>query len=105
MLLIKKPELTRYLKGYNLDYVNFNILDIRPQNEHCAAILMHDTRPSNPEPWCVQYGGGGHYFPTYEEMAAYCELRGWCSAGPLHQRATPGKSRLATNKMIGETQV
>ena len=26
-------------------------------------------------PWCVQYGGGGHYFATYAELRAYIEGR------------------------------
>lgn len=33
--------------------------------------------PDSCRPYCVQYGGGGHYFNTMHETRAYCYGRGW----------------------------
>lgn len=29
-------------------------------------------------PYCVQYGGNGHYFKTLDACRAYCRERRWC---------------------------
>ena len=77
MVLVEDRALTRYLHGYMLDYANFSVLEIYPQDKRFAAIIMQDRRANSPTPWCVQYGGGGHYFPTRGELDAYCQRRGW----------------------------
>ncbi|HHV11299.1 MAG TPA: hypothetical protein GXX75_13600 [Clostridiales bacterium] len=73
-----KPELERYeryLDGYRLDYEHFEVIDIIPQDNELAAIIMHDIRADAGKPWCVQFRGGGHYFFTREELDDYCHSR------------------------------
>ncbi len=76
MVIVTDPKLTRYLRE-GLDLVNFDVLEIHPQDKRNAAIIMHDRRENRPTPWCVEYGGGGHYFDTREELDAYFKRRGW----------------------------
>lgn len=42
-----------------------------------------------PQPYCVQYGGSGHYFRTEADVLAYCCGRGWVE-GVVHERVRPG---------------
>lgn len=37
--------------------------------------IQHD--PDQIKPWCVQYGGGGHYSQTMPEAVDYCRSRKW----------------------------
>ena len=37
--------------------------------------IQHD--PDEVMPWCVQYGGGGHYFLTMPEAVNYIRSRKW----------------------------
>jgi len=67
----------RYLRGYMLDYDNFEVIEIIPQNKRFAATIMHDRREESIHPWCVQYAGNGHYFATRGELDTYCRRRGW----------------------------
>ncbi len=75
-----KPELQkhrRYLVGYQLDYVNFEVMDIVPQDRRFAVTVMHDRRADAYKPWCVQYRGSGYYFFTREDLDDYCNDRGF----------------------------
>jgi len=76
MLLVKDKKLHRYLWPA-IDCVNFDVLEIHPQNERLAAIIQYDRREDAYHHWCVQYAGNGHYFFTREELDAYCHRRGW----------------------------
>jgi hypothetical protein len=78
-----KPELQkhkRYLEGYRLDYKNFEVIDIVPQDKEFAVTVMHDRRTDAHKPWCIQYRGSGRYFFTREELDDYCrgrDFKGW----------------------------
>jgi len=43
----------------------------------CDVWLQHieDNTPPNYASYCVQYGGGGHYFPTLKEAEVYLKKR------------------------------
>lgn len=43
----------------------------------CDVWLQHieDNAPPSYASYCVQYGGGGRYFPTLEEAQAYLQNR------------------------------
>ena len=60
-----------------LDYDNFEVMEILPQDEDFAATIMHDKRPDAYKPWCVQYRGSGRYFFSEVEMHDYMRGRGW----------------------------
>ena len=36
---------------------------------------IEDNTPPNYASYCVQYGGGGHYFPTLKEAEVYLKKR------------------------------
>lgn len=36
--------------------------------------------PKAPRPYCVQWGGAGHYFLTLRECKAYAQGRGWINS-------------------------
>lgn len=84
----KNPDLRSYLKGYMLDYVNFEVIEIIPQSKRFAATIMRDKRADSVQPWCVQYGGGGHYFYTREDLDEYCRKRGWYKNGAAYAART-----------------
>lgn len=81
-------SLDKYLwKGLDLD--RFAVLHIQPVSGRrwkrgVAVIVMKSRYPwqrpdlttaDDPAPYCVEFGGGGHYFRTYDEMKAYYEGR------------------------------
>jgi len=75
-----RPELkqyTKYLLDRGLDFRNFEVVDVVPQNKTklLAVIVAHDRCPNAVNPWCIYYGYGGRYFPTLTEAFTYCRGR------------------------------
>jgi len=65
----------RYLWD-GLDLEKYDVIQFLPQNAHHAVVLMR-AKFDTLYPYCAEYRGGGHYFATFKELAAYCNERGW----------------------------
>ena len=65
-----------------LDLKRFEVIQIFPAKRRgingkpLGIILMHSRYPvDDPVPWCVEYGGGGKYSSTEQEVQEYLESR------------------------------
>lgn len=48
--------------------------------------------PDDPHtPYCVQFGGSGHYFKTLDGAYSYCEGRHWCSSSTRMRECNYGE--------------
>jgi len=72
--------LEKYLwKGLDLKW--YSVVQIVPQDEEHAVVIMYSNDPGDPH-WCLQYKGNSRYFDTAQQLMDY-----YCSRGftKLHQ--------------------